>query len=78
MSKFESGKTYQSRSIGDHNCIFTMQVVSRTAKTIKIVDMHDATSIKTLRVAMYEGDETVKPLGTYSMCVVMRANREVA
>ena len=36
MTTFETGKTYQARSIGDHNCIFTFKVIKRTEKTITI------------------------------------------
>jgi len=34
MCKFEEGKTYQTRSIGDNNCIFEITVIKRTAKTV--------------------------------------------
>lgn len=38
MIKFEAGKEYSTRSIGDHNCIFTIKVIKRTEKTVTIKD----------------------------------------
>lgn len=34
MIKFEVGKTYATRSICDHDCIYTIEVIKRTDKTI--------------------------------------------
>ena len=65
--KFQTGKTYSTRSICDHNCIFSITVVSRTAKTIKTTDG------KTLRIKKWEGVEQVKPIGSYSMAPIIRA-----
>lgn len=67
MSKFQVGQTYTTRSACDYNCIFSITVAARTAKTIKTADG------KTLRIAEYEGRETVKPEGSYSMAPVIRA-----
>lgn len=67
MEQFEIGKSYTTRSICNHDCIYSITIASRTAKTIKTTDG------KTLRVGEYEGAETVKPFGTYSMCPVIRA-----
>jgi len=72
--QFESGTTYYTRSICDHNCIFDITVLSRTAKTIKINDPHDKSSIKTLRISDYDGVEQVKPMGNYSMCPIIGAD----
>lgn len=66
--KFETGKTYSTRSICDHNCIFSITVISRTAKTIK------TKCSKTLRVKEYDGNEQVKPFGSYSMCAIIGAD----
>jgi len=72
--KFQTGKTYSTRSICDHNCIFSITVLKRTAKTIKVKDPHDQHSIKTLRVSEWEGNEQVKPFGSYSMCAIIGAD----
>ena len=34
MAQFEVGKEYKTRSIGDYNCIFTILITGRTAKTV--------------------------------------------
>jgi hypothetical protein len=65
--KFEIGQTYSTRSACDHECIFSITVVARTAKTIK------TSKGKTLRISEYEGREQVKPYGTYSMCPIISA-----
>lgn len=68
MTTFQAGKTYTTRSACDHNCIFSVKVISRTAKTIKTDDG------KTLRIGQYEGAEFVKPMGSYSMAPTVRAS----
>lgn len=68
MSKFEAGKTYTTRSIGDHNCIIKVTVASRTAKTIKTLDG------KTFRISEYENVECIKPWGSYSMAPILSAD----
>ena len=70
MNKFEIGKTYFTRSICDHNCIFEETIVSRTAKTIK------TSSGKTLRVNdKFNGIEQIWPEGKYSMAPIISADR---
>ena len=72
--KFETSKTYSAKSICDHNCIWEITVLSRTAKTIKIKKLiNDDGKPKTLRISMWDGVETVKPLGSYSMAPMIRA-----
>ena len=39
MKKFEAGKTYTTRSIGNHDCIFKIEVLKRTAKMVTIRDI---------------------------------------
>lgn len=67
MIAFKVGSTYTTRSACDHECIFSLTVASRTAKTIK------TTEGKTLRIAEYDGAEFVKPYGSYSMAPIIRA-----
>lgn len=68
MAQFIIGRTYSTRSICDHNCIFSITVASRTAKTIK------TTTGKTLRIRFYLGVEQVKPHGSFSMCPIIGAD----
>ena len=66
--KFEVGKTYSTRSIGDHNCIITITIAKRTAKTVT------TTNGKTFRPYEYNGVEQIKPWGNYSMSPIVGAD----
>ena len=68
MTKFETGKTYSTRSACDHDCIIRVTVVSRTEKTIKTADG------KSLRVTEHDGVEHVRPWGRYSMAPIVGAD----
>lgn len=74
---FEVGKTYRVRSLGDWDCIFSFVVVDRTAKFVRL---RHGNASGTLRVGVriWDGVETAKPFGTYSMCPTIRADREIA
>lgn len=76
MTKFEIGKTYSMRSICDHECVWMYEVVARTDTTVTLKDI-TSDSIKRCRISKQfsemDGRETVKPLGTYSMCPMLRA-----
>lgn len=74
---FQVGQTYQVRSIGDHNCVWSFVVVGRTAKTVKI--RHESPingrEVTSHRPTVWDGEETIKPLGSYSMAPMLRAGR---
>lgn len=70
--KFETGKTYKTRSVCDSDCVIEITIAKRTAKTII------TTEGKRLRVAVWEGVESVKPWGSYSMAPIVRADRVAA
>jgi hypothetical protein len=61
VTKFEVGKTYSTRSIGDHNCIIRVTIAKRTAKTVTTTDG------KTFRPTVYNNAESIMPWGRYSM-----------
>jgi hypothetical protein len=67
MTQFLAGQTYYTRSIGDSNCIITVTVARRTAKTITTNEG------KQLRVRVEAGVEQVSPRGSYSMAPVLTA-----
>lgn len=69
--QFEVGKSYATRSIGDHDCIFRFKILARTAKTVT-VEVHGKTVKRGLTV--YENVEQFKPFGTYSMCAIIGAD----
>ena len=72
MTKFEAGKFYSTRSVCDHNCIITIKVLSRTAKTIKARSASHGD--RTLRISEWQGCEQVKPWGSYSMAPIVGAD----
>lgn len=76
MKQFEVGKTYSTRSACDHNCIFSFEVISRTACTVKVRD--DFGEVKTCRISKkasaYRNAETILPLGNYSMAPMISAD----
>ena len=72
MAQFQVGKSYFTRSVCDHDCIITVTVAKRTAKTIT------TDNGKVLRIACppwANGVEQVKPWGNYSMAPVVSADR---
>lgn len=73
MKTFQVGHTYQTRSICDHECIFSFTILARTAKQVTI-NVHG----KTVRrgVFIWDGIEQFKPFGTYSMCAIISADNQ--
>lgn len=67
---FEAGKTYQTRSVCDHDCIISVTIDKRTSKTVTAKVRGE---VKTFRVAVYDGAEFIKPWGSYSMAPIVRA-----
>lgn len=78
--RFKVGETYQVRSLGDWDCIFSFTVVSRTAK---FVTLQHGSAEKTLRVGVKVNRascgeclvETAKPFGRYSLAPTIWADR---
>jgi hypothetical protein len=70
-TQFQVGRTYSTRSIGDHECIYSFTILKRTAKSVT-VEVYG----KTVRRGVYEwhGVECFKPFGTYSMCAIIHAS----
>jgi len=69
MNTFQVGKTYYTRSICDHECIFTETITARTAKTITTAKG------KSFRVSVWNDVEQFKPHGSYSMCAIISADK---
>jgi len=69
MTTFEAGRTYETRSTCDHDCIIRVSIASRTAKTVK------TTEGKTFRIGVWHDGscEFIKPWGSYSMAPFLRA-----
>ena len=78
IKRFEVGKTYQTRSICDHNCIISITVTARTEKTITVIEGNES---KRLRIneksTEWHKAETVYPWGHYSMAPQIHADEVV-
>lgn len=72
MKKFEPGKTYSAPSLCDSQCIFSFEILKRTAKTVTI-NAHG--KVVTRRIfSDYYSHEAFRPFGNHSMAVVISAN----
>lgn len=63
MIKFEVGKTYATRSICDHDCIYTIEVIKRTDKTITY---KEDDTIRRAKIRFSDDYEYIR-VGNYSM-----------
>jgi hypothetical protein len=70
---FEIGRTYFARSACDYDTVFTFEVVKRTEKTITIKSRTWGTTSRKIKV--WDGVETIMPLGSYSMAPQLSADR---
>lgn len=75
MARFEVGKSYECRSICDHNCVWKYEVIGRTASMVTLKS--DMGEIKKCRIikglSEINNTESIYPLGKYSMCPVLHA-----
>jgi len=72
MTKFQTGKTYYTRSVADYDTIVRVTVAKRTDKTI-VTALGDR-----LRINVWNDVEQVKPWGSYSMAPIVGADRLLA
>jgi hypothetical protein len=72
MTRFQVGKTYQTRSIADYDTIFSFEILGRTAKTVT-TKVHG--KIVRRGLSVYDDREHFKPFGTYSMCAIISADK---
>lgn len=70
MVKFNNNTNYYTRSIGDHNCVFTIKVISRTEKSAKIIDFYG--NERRAKIYSDENSEYIQP-EHYSMAPLFRA-----
>lgn len=73
--QFKVGQKYSMRSICDHECIWTYTVIKRTDMMVTLQDERgNVTNCRISKgLSAFCGCECVKPLGSYSMCPVLRA-----
>ena len=73
---FTTGNIYTAQSACDSNCVWSFIVIKRTAKFITIQDVTfpERPDEKPVRVGVKTGNdgEWAMPMGTYSMCPVIR------
>lgn len=71
--QFKVGTTYQARSICDYECIFSFEVIKRSAKRVTL--RHEGQEFTRGVKVDDAGNEFTYPLGTYSMAPTIRAER---
>jgi hypothetical protein len=76
MKQFQVNKEYQTRSPGDYDCIITCKIVARTNKTVTVLDIFDK-KLKTFRLKIWNDTEQFRPWGSYSMCPILTADKEI-
>lgn len=75
MKQFETGKSYYTRSLCNHDCIYKVTIMKRTAKTVTFTD-----GLQTYRRKIDtdtwcgETEEIIHPYGFYSMAPIIRAS----
>ena len=83
IKKFKVGNQYSMRSACNHECVWTYKVLSRTACTVTLAQVMSNGKTKTdiitcrinKRLSEFCGAESVKPLGSYSMCPILSADK---
>jgi hypothetical protein len=68
--KIQKGQILKARSIGDQDCIFTVEVLDRKGSFITVKTQH---GIKRVKVMGNGDDEFIYALGRYSMAPIFRA-----
>lgn len=74
MIKFEVGKTYEAHSACNYDCVWSFEVVKRTACTVTLKDKNGEEKRCRISKAYSDKAEAVLPLGNYSLAPVLRAN----
>lgn len=70
MRKFNVGATYETRSICDHNCIYSFTILRRTERSVWVeVDGE----VVRRGIEIYQDAETFYPFGKYSMAAIIKA-----
>lgn len=70
MEQFKVGQSYSTRSACDYDCIITVTIDRRTAKTVSAKVRGES---KTFRLAEVDGAESIRPWGSFSMAPMITA-----
>ena len=84
IKQFEVGKVYGMNSACDSECWWYYRVEERTAKTVILRQIHsDGTPSEEIKKFRFNAKDTeyfkaeaCRPLGTYSMCPILTAEKE--
>jgi hypothetical protein len=71
MKQFIVGNSYSCRSLCDYDCIFSFEVMKRTAKTVWLKGAGG--KVRARRITVRDDAETVEPHGRYSMSPMLTA-----
>ena len=77
MKKFEVGKRYEMRSVCNHDCVWRFVVISRTDKTIRLLEERESQPIMCRikkAISEHRNCESVMPFGSYSMAPILSAD----
>tara|TARA_R100000655_G_scaffold11923_1_gene27955 strand:- start:165 stop:443 length:279 start_codon:yes stop_codon:yes gene_type:complete len=77
VTRFEVGKKYQHGWISDAEMKTTWEVVKRSKCFVTIKQVDDPETVGRVKTYNYEGTEHCKPFGSYSMCCILSAEKEV-
>lgn len=78
MAKFETGKSYYGRSVCDHNCVWNVEILNRTEKSVRIKEPMTGNIVRKKIYISYDNtSEFIYPNGIYSMAVMISADKEV-
>lgn len=72
---FQVGETYEVRSLGDWDCIFSFEVTKRYGSLVELTDGHDTYR---RRINVRDGVESLMPYGRFSLAPTLRADRKEA
>lgn len=72
VSCFEVGQSYATHSVCDYDIIYSETITARTAKTVT------TSKGKRFRVSVWNGVESFKPHGSYSMAAIISADKTLA
>lgn len=73
-SSFTVGEFVTARSACDSDCVWTFEVIGRTAKFVTIRDTSTGDVSRVGVIASPEG-EWARPFGAFSMCPIVRPGR---
>ena len=72
-TKFETGKTYRMRWIGDSEMFNDITIERRTAKSVWIKNIHTSEIVRK-SITLWDNVETIMPTGSSSMAPSLHAD----